>query len=243
MTDLATSSELYAEALHGSAVRLRYGNGRCVSLGMSRWLGVARGADLPLLDRAVGPVLDIGCGPGRLVSALALRGVAALGIDLDPAAVRLARQTGAAVLQRSVFDPLPGEGRWGSVLLADGNIGIGGDPARLLRRAAALVRPGGRVVMELSPPGGAQGCVLVRLETPGGRLGEWFPWARVPSDTVEALCEVTGLRLAESWTSLDVGGRRRRWFAVVLRPSPSLVSGYRPREGVDAVPGMNAAAS
>lgn len=218
MTAFATSSELYGEALRGSAVRLRYGNGRCVSLGMSRWLGVARGADLSLLDRAIGPVLDIGCGPGRLVTALADRGVAALGIDLDPAAVRRTRQGGAAALQRSVFDPLPAEGRWGSALLADGNIGIGGDPPRLLRRVAAVVRPGGRVVVELAPPGGSAGSVLVRLETPDGRLGEWFPWARVPSDTVEALCEVAGLRLAESWTSLDVGGRRR-WFAVVvLRP-------------------------
>ena len=33
-------------------------------------------------------------------------------------------------------DPMPGEGRWDTVLLADGNIGIGGAPVALLRRTA-----------------------------------------------------------------------------------------------------------
>ena len=32
------------------------------------------------------------------------------------------------MLRRDLFAPLPGEGRWHHVLLADGNIGIGGDP-------------------------------------------------------------------------------------------------------------------
>ena len=36
---------------------------------------------------------------------------------------------GATVLQRDIFGPLPGEGRWGTALLFDGNVGIGGDPA------------------------------------------------------------------------------------------------------------------
>src|SRR5204863_7462240 len=80
------------------------------------------------------PVLDVGCGPGRLVVGLARRGAVALGVDPAPAAVALARGRGAAVLQRSVFDPLPGHGRWRTIVLADGNIGIGGDPVRLLRR-------------------------------------------------------------------------------------------------------------
>ena len=41
------------------------------------------------------------------------------------------RARGAAVLRRSVFDPLPGRGTVGdAALLLDGNIGIGGDPGR-----------------------------------------------------------------------------------------------------------------
>ena len=41
---------------------------------------------------------------------------------------------GGPALVRSVFETLPGEGRWDTVLLMDGNIGIGGDPAALLGR-------------------------------------------------------------------------------------------------------------
>ena len=42
--------------------------------------------------RGQGPVLDAGCGPGRLTRHLADRGVAAFGIDLSPEMVRTARQ-------------------------------------------------------------------------------------------------------------------------------------------------------
>ena len=51
-----------------------------------------------------------------------------LGVDISRTAVARVRQAGASALHRSVFDPLPGQGRWGTALLADGNIGIGGLP-------------------------------------------------------------------------------------------------------------------
>ena len=54
---------------------------------------------------------------------------------------------------RSVFQPVPGEGGWDTVLLADGNIGIGGDPVALLTRCRELLAPAGRVLVELDPPG------------------------------------------------------------------------------------------
>ena len=91
-----------------------------------------------------GPTIDLGCGPGRLVAHLIRRGVPALGVDLSPAAIGLARRSGAPALRRDVFGPLPGTGRWHTVLLADGNVGLGGDPWRVLRRAAELLRQGGR---------------------------------------------------------------------------------------------------
>ena len=55
------------------------------------------------------------------------------------------------MVRRDVLGPLPGEGTWDHVLLADGNIGIGGDPLRLLHRAAHLLRPGGTVLVETDP--------------------------------------------------------------------------------------------
>ena len=88
-------------------------------------------------DLCTGPTIDLGCGPGRLVARLVERGVPALGVDQSATAVGLARRSGAPALRRDVFEPLPGTGRWQTVLLADGNVGLGGDPWRVLRRAAS----------------------------------------------------------------------------------------------------------
>lgn len=38
------------------------------------------------------------------------------------------------------------------MLLADGNIGIGGDTVATLRRAAEMHAPGGGVIVEIDPP-------------------------------------------------------------------------------------------
>ena len=97
-------------------------------------------------------MLDIGCGPGRFVHAAIMAGHLTLGIDISATAVRIAQEHGLPVLRRSVFQDLPGEGTWGTALLIDGNIGIGGDPAALLRRCAELVRDDdGRVLVETHP--------------------------------------------------------------------------------------------
>ena len=97
--------------------------------------------DKAVLDRCPGPTLDLGCGPGRLVAELAGRGVPALGVDVAPFALLLSRANGATALRRSIFDRLPGAGRWPHALLMDGNIGIGGDPGALLERLRTLIRP------------------------------------------------------------------------------------------------------
>ena len=136
-----------------------------------------------LLDRALAPALDVGCGPGRIVLALCRRGIMAVGVDTAPAAADLARAQGAPVLERSIFDRLPGSGRWGSAILLDGNIGIGGDPVALLRRIAALLRPGGRVLLELDPPGRESRSFRARLDD-GFERSAWFPWARLGVDHV-----------------------------------------------------------
>ncbi len=158
--------------------------------------------------RAVdGPVLDIGCGPGRHVLALARRGIVTLGIDVSPPALAFARHRGAPVLERSIFARVPGAGRWGTVLLLDGNLGIGGCPGTLIARAAELLRPDGRLVVELSPPGSAVGGpVEVRYEA-AGVAGPWFLWTEVDGDMLAGLARDRGLIVREQW---DDGGR---WFA------------------------------
>ena len=64
------------------------------------------------MARCSGPTLDIGCGPGRLVAALAKSGIDALGIDISSAAVARARRLGGKARRCSVFGPVPREGSW-----------------------------------------------------------------------------------------------------------------------------------
>jgi SAM-dependent methyltransferase len=152
--------------------------------------------DQSMLDRCAGPTLDIGSGPGRLTLALAERGIPALGIDITPRAVGKARSNGALVMLRDVFDRVPGTGRWATVLLADGNIGIGGDPVALLRRVGELLAPDGRALVELDPPG----------EPP--QLPD-DTRAYVGADQIAELAAAAGLRSVATWSAGD------RWFAAL----------------------------
>jgi SAM-dependent methyltransferase len=182
--------------------------GRPLPFDIDRWHAPASEAEGRFLAALVGPVLDVGCGPGRVLDALARRRVAVLGVDPSPTAVALARQRGAAVLQRSVFDALPGTGRWETVLLLDGNVGIGGDPRRLLRRCGALVRPGGEVVVEVEPPGTGWRRCRARLERDSER-SPWFPWAIVGCDAIGAVADAASLEVR------SVRRVERRWIVTL----------------------------
>jgi SAM-dependent methyltransferase len=185
--------------------------GEPIELPVGRWRAAPDAVELALVDTLADPVLDVGCGPGRIVAALAAAGRPALGVDPSPAAAAEAARRRAPVLARSVFGPLPGEGRWGTVLLLDGSIGIGGDPGALLARARGLVRPGGAVVVEVEPPGVPTGPMTARLSSARG-LSPWFAWARVGADGFEPLATAAGLTAIV----LDVSGGR--WFGRAARP-------------------------
>lgn len=210
---MTAAVEVYGRALErpAEALVVRAADGSELQAEVERWLGPVTEVDLRVLDRVAGPVLDVGCGPGRHVGALAARGVLALGVDLSPHAIRIARRQGALVLERSIFDGLPGAGAWGSALLLDGNIGIGGRPVALLRRLRTLVRRGGAVLVELGPPGTGAEAIRARLEH-GTAVSDWFDWARVAVDAIEGPAADAGLALAERWCD---GGR---WFALLRAP-------------------------
>lgn len=167
-------------------------------------MGEPTAADESVIDRCEGPVLDVGCGPGRMVLALAERGVPALGIDITPVALSIAGPRGAPVLHRDVFGRIPATGRWRTALLMDGNIGIGADPLALLHRVRELLQPAGTLVVEVGGAPVEAGSRLVRVEI-GPGVGPWFGWSEVGERELVGRLPAAGFGLEERW---EHDGRR-----------------------------------
>lgn len=174
-------------------------------LPVGRWLTRAPDDEELLLDRAVGPVLDVGCGPGRHLAALRRRGIEATGVDVSRYAVAIAREQNATVIHGSVFDE-SFVGEFETALLLDGNIGIGGSPSGLLARVAELLSPNGRILVEVEAPDCETREVKLRLEGPDD-VSEWFPWAWVGADAVGGIAAEAGLETVDQWST------EGRWFA------------------------------
>ncbi|WP_285726449.1 methyltransferase domain-containing protein [Psychromicrobium xiongbiense] len=179
---------------------------------VERWLASANRLERGLLKAMRGPVLDIGCGPGRMVAAASALGLPALGLDSSTAAAARARARGACVLVQSVFDPLPDllEGpHQRGLLLLDGNIGIGGDPHRLFRRARALSAPGATLLVETDPVRHIATRYQATVHGPGGTMSEPFPWARLGLRALPQIAATAGWSMESSFS------RRGREFAVL----------------------------
>jgi len=110
---------------------------------------------LPLPD--FGRVLDVCCGPGRHAAGLVERGYSVTGVDRDAAAVSQARRVAPAgrflELDQRNLDRL--QGPFDAALILWQSFGYF-DPAtndRVLADLARLLRPGGRLLLDLFHPG------------------------------------------------------------------------------------------
>jgi SAM-dependent methyltransferase len=204
------SDGLLSTGTHGKTARVRLLDGATLPLAFDRYLAPADTTDHQILTNVGGPVLDVGCGPGRHLHALAARGVFALGVDLSPIAVELARGRGGHAIVGSIFGEVPGGGTWLSALLLDGNIGIGGAPVRLLDRLSSLLTRDGEVLVELESPGSKTFSTQARIET-ADQVSAWFPWARVAFGDIERIADDSGFAITAKWS------HAQRWFARLSR--------------------------
>jgi SAM-dependent methyltransferase len=216
MTAELSFTEAFTSALRGIPTRVAHSSGESRMLPVETWSADADDSDHALLDLCRGSTLDIGCGPGRLTHELTRRGHQALGVDLVEEAVHLTRRRGAAAMLADVFHPVPREGRWGTALLADGNVGISGDPVHLLRRVRQLLHPGGRAVVEVSGPGTTSSVGWSHLELEHGRSRP-FRWAFLAVDDVATVAVAAGLLLTSVHRLAPHEGAR--WAAVLDGPT------------------------
>ncbi len=185
-------TEAFDAAFSGESAQVVRVDGTTQPLSTHLWQGEATLTDIVLfVEPCHGAALDIGCGPGRLAGAIASRGIEVLGIDTSPEAVRLTLTRGAMALCRDIFEPLPIGSRWSHVLLADGNVGMGGDPVRLLRRVRELLDENGTVLVELAPSGVVSGPEQLRLKV-GDTISTPFTWSVLGVDDIEHVASAAG---------------------------------------------------
>ena len=196
-----TVDPIYRAGVSGALCWARNHRGHVRELPMTRWIG---GPDAANHDRLADaqvlrycsqrPTLDLGCGPGRFTASLQRRGFPALGVDTSRAAVELTRERGGTAIHADLFAPLPAEGCREQILLADGNIGIGGDPVRTLGRAADLLAPGGIVIAEIDPrrPRSVTNCCAGKPNIVSG--------SGYPGRASTLLCWATSLSQPDFWS-------------------------------------------
>ncbi len=159
-------------------------------LGPEPWLRAALDAFAEDV-RALGPVLDVGCGPGHATAHLAARGVDVSGVDLSPRMVEHARRLhpGHRFSVASATDVVLEPGSLGGVLGWWSLFNLPRDvlPVVLDRFARALV-PGGQVVVGTHVGDGE----VHRTEAYGGVPVRWTTHLWQP-EQLAALLAAAGL--------------------------------------------------
>ena len=203
------AAELYGRGLEGrERLIARAEGGRARTLPIACWLGAPTMADESCCGMRSGRSSMLAAGPAVTCSRLRDAACPPSASTSRRRRCESRRARGAAAIEGSIFERVRGAGTWGSALLLDGNVGIGGDPVALLRRIGALLAPGGRILVELARPGAASGRRRMRLEL-AAAASPWFDWATVSAADVAVLAGASGLDVRERWSV------RGRWFAVL----------------------------
>ncbi len=199
-----------------TAVQVSACDGSRFPLELSEWCSPADAVDRHALTRLAdhlpprATIIDLACGPGRHAAYLAALGMQVLGVDLAPAALTRAGSGRVAVLRRDILGPLPGAHAWDAALLLDGNVGIGGEPHRLLGRVFELLTVAGRLLVEVDA--GVSDRRTLQLHH-GQRSSTPFAWARITSRDLANPARQAGLDVLDTWRD------GHRAFAILGRPA------------------------
>jgi 2-polyprenyl-3-methyl-5-hydroxy-6-metoxy-1,4-benzoquinol methylase len=101
-----------------------------------------------LADRPPGTLLDVGCGDGTFLAAMARRGWQVSGIDFDPVAVEAARTVLGLDVHVATIESVAARGQTFDVVTASHVIEHVPDPIEFLSHCRRLLRPGGRLVLK-----------------------------------------------------------------------------------------------
>lgn len=158
---------------------------------------------LAILGRQPERVLDLGCGEGWLLRALASRGIDATGVDGDPTLVEAARAAGSAPVHLASYEALVTAtvdiGRSYDLICANFAL-LHQDIIPLLTALRTLLAPGGALLIQtLHPWAAAAGDYQDgwREENFAGFQGQWHPmpwYQRTLASWFNAL-DMAGLRL------------------------------------------------
>ena len=156
-----------------------------------------------VLGRSPRSVLDIGCGEGWLVRALAARGVHAIGVDVVPELIAAARRAGGGDFRVAAYEDIGDVMGGVAVDVAVANFSLLGKESveDVVRRAPAWLAPGGALVIQTLHPLVAGGDAPYE---DGWRTGSWAGFGAEFSDPAPWY-----FRTVESWVRLLVGSGLR----------------------------------
>ena len=183
------------------------------------------------IQRARSPILDIGCGAGRVALHLQEKGHRVVAIDNSPLIVRVARLRGvktARVLSIEEIQTLPG--RFGTIVLYGNNFGLLGGIAKARRLLAAMHRitaPDALIIASAADPyttrdplhlsyhqrnrarGRMAGQIRLRIRYRQLR-GHWFDYLFASQEEVRGVVEKTG------WTISEIVDSQGPGYVVIL---------------------------
>jgi 2-polyprenyl-3-methyl-5-hydroxy-6-metoxy-1,4-benzoquinol methylase len=167
-----------------------------------------------VLGRAPRSVLDIGCGEGWLVRAVAERGVRAIGVDVVPALIEQASRAGGGEFHVASYETIAAGELNVTVDVAVANFALLGRESvqALLPRVPALLDAGGALIVQTVHP------IIAGGDLPyedGWRTGSWAGFSDDFADPAPWY-----FRTLESWVKLFIdSGFRLREMREPLHPA------------------------